>query len=56
LVPSARVIVARSALIAPPLACGAPVTGGHAVAHAPLQLEDPGLSASNKYTVSRLGP
>src|SRR5437588_7549379 len=49
-------MVPRSALIAPPTARGVPVTGGHTCAHAPVQLDVPPLSASNRYTVSFLLP
>jgi hypothetical protein len=49
-------IVPSSALRAPARALGSPVTGGHTRAHAPVQRELPGLSASNMYTVSRFGP
>ena len=56
--PPLRVIAPRCALAACPVATGAPdvVTGGHAAAHAPVQLDDPPLSPSNRYTVSCLGP
>jgi hypothetical protein len=48
LLPSDRVIVPRSAAIAPPDALGAAlvINGGHAVAQAPSQLDLPLLSAT----------
>ncbi len=56
--PSDRVIVPRSAASAIPAALGLPavVTGGQTAAHGPEQLEVDPLSASYRYTVSRMGP
>src|SRR5919108_4109294 len=53
MVPSSRLTVPSSAWSTPPPACGLPVTmtGGQAAAHAPLQVEVPLLSASNRYMV-----
>src|SRR5713101_1995772 len=53
MVPSERVIVPSSDWLTPPPACGVPltVTGGHAAAHAPVHVDVPPLSASNRYIV-----
>ncbi len=50
--PSARVIVPRSAAIAPPDATGVPfaTTGGHTWAQEPEQLDCPLLSAAHRYS------
>jgi hypothetical protein len=52
LVPSERVIVPRSLATALPDAISAPVavTGGHAPAHAPVQLEASPVSLTHRYT------
>jgi hypothetical protein len=58
LVPSERVIVPRSADIAPPEAPGLPVvvSGGQTFAHAPAHADLPFLSASKRYKALPEGP
>lgn len=58
MVPSERVIVPRSADIAPPDALGFPVvvSGGQPCAHAPEQLDLFLLSAIHRYSVLPFGP
>ena len=52
MVPSERVIVPRSLAVAPAPAVGAPVvvSGGHAVAHAPEQVDFVLVSEPNRYS------
>ena len=58
LVPSERVIVPRSAAIAPPDAIGGPFvsSGGHTPAQAAEQLDLPLLSATHRYSARPEAP
>lgn len=54
--PSERLVVPRSAATVLPPALGLPVTGGHAAAHGPVQMECGPESRLNRHTVECLGP